>query len=135
MEFIQNNLLYVVLAVVSGGMLLWQTFRGTGGNQVSPQEATLLLNREDAVVVDVRGSDDWALGHIAGARHIPLDQLDRRLTEIEKYKQRAVIVCCHSGMRSLGGCSKLKASGFEKIHNLAGGVNAWRDAGLPLTTK
>lgn len=135
MEFIQNNLLYVILAVVSGGMLLWQTFRGTGGNQVTPQEATLLLNREDAVVVDVRSGEEWATGHIAGARHMPLDQFDRRLTEIEKYKQRAVIVCCHSGMRSSGGCAKLKKSGFEKVHNLAGGVNAWRDAGLPLTTK
>ena len=135
MEFIRNNLLYVVLAVTSGGMLLWQTLRGTGGNQVTPQEATLLLNREDALVIDVRGIDEWTSGHIANARHISLDQLDRRLTEIEKYKQRAVIVCCHSGMRSLGACARLKKSGFEKVHNLSGGITAWRDAGLPLTTR
>ncbi len=135
MEFIQHNLMYVLLAVVSGGMLLWQTFRGTGGNQVNVQQAVLLINREDALVIDVRGGDEWATGHIANARHITLDQMDRRLTEIEKYKQRPVIVCCHSGMRSLSACAKLKKSGFENVHNLSGGISAWREAGLPLTTR
>jgi rhodanese-related sulfurtransferase len=134
LEFIRNNLLYVVLAVTSGGMLLWQTLRGTGGNQVTPQEATLLINREDALVVDVRDSAEWAAGHIVQAHHIALDQLDRRLTEIEKYKQRTVIVCCLAGGRSSGACARLKAAGFEKVFNLSGGINAWREAGLPLTT-
>ena len=135
MDFVLNNIVYVVLAVVSGGMLLWQTFKGTGGNQLSPQQATLLMNREDALVIDVRDANEWASGHIPNARHIVLDQLEKRLSELEKFKARPLIVNCQSGNRSGSACGTLKKHGFEKVFNLAGGIGAWRDAGLPVTTK
>ncbi|MBP9714144.1 MAG: rhodanese-like domain-containing protein [Sterolibacterium sp.] len=135
MEFILNNLIYVAMAVISGGMLLWQTFSGSGANQISPQEATLLINRADAIVIDVRATDERANGHIPNSRHIVLDQLEQRLTEIEKYKTRPLIISCQSGMRSRMACGKLKKHGFEKVFNLAGGIAAWREAGLPVTAK
>ena len=136
LEFVRNNLIYVVLALVSGGMLLWQTIKGSGGgSQVTPQQATLLMNREDAIVIDVRGGAEWATGHIAGARHIPLDQMEKHLPELEKFRTRALIVNCQIGGRSGTACGTLRKHGFEKVFSLAGGIDAWREAGLPLTVK
>lgn len=134
LHFAQANLLYVVLALVSGGLLVWQTFSG-GSKGISPLEATLLMNREDAVIIDVREASEWSAGHIANARHIPLGQLDKRLSELEKFKGKTVIVHCQSGNRSASACRRLGKSGFEKVHNLAGGIAAWTDAGLPVTSK
>jgi rhodanese-related sulfurtransferase len=135
LDFILNNLFYVAMAVISGGMLLWQAFSGRGADSISPQEATLLINRADAIVVDVRATDERAGGYIPNSRHIVLDQLEQRLTEIEKYKTRPLIVTCQSGNRSRLACGKLKKHGFEKVFNLAGGLTAWREVGLPVSTK
>jgi rhodanese-related sulfurtransferase len=135
-EFVQANIMWVGLAVISGGLLLWQLVTGNmGGASVSPMEATLLLNREEAIVIDVREPAEWSAGHIANARHIVLNQIATRLTEIEKFKTRPLIVCCASGNRSASACSTLRKAGFEKVFNLAGGINAWNEANLPVTTK
>jgi len=135
LEFVQNNLMYVVLAVVSGSMLLWQMIKGTGGSQVTPQQATLMMNREDAIVIDVRDAKEWATGHIPNARHIILDQLEKHLPELEKLKERPLILNCQMGGRSGTACGTLKKHGFEKVFSLAGGIDAWREAGLPVTTR
>ena len=133
-EFVQGNIAWIMLAVVSGGMLLWQTIRAGGAN-ISVTEATLLLNREDAIVVDVRETHEWSAGHIPDAHHIALAQVDKRLSELEKFKTRPLIVCCASGNRSSSACRALKKAGFERVFNLAGGIGAWTEAGLPVTTK
>ena len=135
LQFAQANMLYVALALTSGAMLLWNLFGSGAAKGISPLEATLLMNREDALIIDVRESGEWSAGHIANARHIPLGQLDKRMTELEKFKGRTVIVLCQSGNRSASVCRRLGKSGFEKVHNLAGGIAAWTDAGLPVTTK
>jgi rhodanese-related sulfurtransferase len=134
-EFIQQNLMWAGLAAVSGGMLLWQMFNGTGGNNISVNEATLLINRQDALVVDVRETAEWSTGHIPNARHIALGHLGKHLSEIDKFKDKPVIVVCASGNRSSSGCGVLKKAGFQQVFNLAGGVGAWSDAGLPMTRK
>ena len=134
MDFIQQNLMWVMLALFSGGMLVVSLVRG-GGKGISVTEATLLINREDAVVVDVRETQEWSAGHIASAYHLALGQLDKRLSELEKFKSRPVIVCCASGNRSSSACGTLKRAGFERVFNLSGGIGAWKDAGLPVTSK
>lgn len=135
MEFVQQNMIWVALAAVSGGMLLWPMISGGGAQNLSPAEVTLLMNREDALVLDVRESGEWSSGHIPGARHITLAQLDKRMSEIEKFKDRPIIICCASGNRSSSACGQLKKGGFEKVFNLSGGISAWLGANLPLTTK
>ncbi len=135
MEFIQQNLMWVGLAAVSGGMLLWQAFSGPGGSNISVSAATLLINRQDALVVDVRETAEWSAGHIPNARHIALGHLDKHLSEIEKFKDKPVILVCASGNRSGSGCGVLKKAGFRQVFNLAGGIRAWSDAGLPMTKK
>ena len=134
LEFVQQNVIWVALAVVSGGMLLWSLAKG-GGNGISPAEATLLVNREDAVVLDVREAAEWNGGHIPNAHHIAFAQLDKRMVELEKFKGRPIVVYGASGGRSISAIAALKRAGFEKVFNLAGGVGAWTDANLPLTTK
>ena len=124
--------LLISIVVVSGLGLLWPMFARPSGNSVNPGEATLLINREDAIVVDVREADEFAAGHLPDARNIPGSKLAERISEIEKYKDKPVIVCCATGMRSNKACAELKKNGFSRINNLAGGVDAWVGAGYPI---
>ena len=135
MEFLQENIIWVAIACVSGGMLLWPLIAGGNVANLTPAEATLLMNREDALVLDVRETGEWGAGHITGARHITLGQLDKRLSELEKFKEKPIIVVCATGNRSSSACGQLKKHGFGKVYSLGGGILAWRDASLPLTTK
>jgi len=135
MEFVQQNMIWVALAIVSAGMLLWPMVASGGAQNLTPAQATLLINREDALVLDVRESGEWSTGHIPGARHITLAQLEKRMSEIEKFKDRPIIICCASGNRSSSACGQLKKGGFEKVFNLGGGISSWVEASLPLTTK
>jgi len=135
MEFVQQNMIWIGLALASGAMLLWPFLAGTGIAGLSPVQATLLMNREDALVLDVRESGEWGSGHIAGARHIAQAQLEKRLSEIEKFKARPVIVCGAAGSSPSAACGQLKKAGFDKVFALSGGLSAWTEAGLPLTTK
>lgn len=135
MEFVQQNIIWVAVAVLSGAMLLWPLISGDGAANLTPAQATLLMNREDALVLDVRETGEWNSGHIPGARHITLAQLEKRMTEIEKFKARPVIVCCASGSRSSSACGQLKKSGFEKVYSLSGGISGWLESNLPVTTK
>lgn len=132
MEFVNQNILLVGIVVVSGLGLLWPLVFRPVGKQVGPAEATLLINREDAQVIDVRESGEFAAGHLAGAINIPLGKLADRLHEIEKFRATPLIVCCAAGMRSGQACRQLQKNGFEKLHNLTGGVDAWVSANYPL---
>ena len=135
MEFVQQNMIWVALALVSGGMLLWPMVAGGSAQNLTPAQATLLMNREDALMLDVRETGEWSAGHIPGARHITLAQLEKRMSEIEKFKDRPIIICCASGNRSSSACGQLKKGGFQKVFSLSGGISAWLEANLPLTTK
>jgi rhodanese-related sulfurtransferase len=136
MEFIQDNLLLVIAAVASGSLLLWSFFgnRVSGINEVNTLEATRLMN-EDALLLDVREDNEWAVGRLPNARHIRLGELSKRLSELEKFKDKPVVVYCRSGNRSARACALLKKSGFSNANNLAGGIMAWEQANLPITRK
>ena len=132
-DFAQKNWHLIALAVVSGTMLVWPLLRrGSGGPWVTTLEATHLINREDAVVIDVREAAEFAKGHILGARGVPLAELERRIAELAKFKSRPVILTCESGNRSSNAIAILRRNGFANVHNLAGGVGAWQQAGLPI---
>jgi len=132
MEFINQNILLISIVVTSGLGLLWPLVFRSGGAQVNPAEATLLINREDAHVVDVREVDEFASGHLPDARNIPVGKIADRIAEIEKFKDKPVIVCCASGMRSAKACGELKKLGFSRLYNLDGGIDGWLKAGLPV---
>ena len=133
MEFITKNIILIMIALVSGGMLIWPLLRrGTGGPWVNTLEATQLINRSDALVVDLRTAEDYAKGHILGAKNFPLADLERRAGELDKQKAKPLILHCGDGNRAGGGVAALRRKGFDKVHNLAGGYAAWQQAGLPV---
>ena len=130
-DFVRNNLLLFVVAFVSGAMLLWPLFRRTaGGPWVTTAQATHLINREDALVVDVRDPGDYGAGHILGAKNVPLSRLGDG--DVLKRKDRPVIVYCDGSDRSSKAVSLLKKQGFARVVNLSGGLRAWQQAGLPV---
>jgi rhodanese-related sulfurtransferase len=135
--FLQKNPLHMVLfavTVVSGGMLLWPFLNRLAkpGKEVGAIQAVQLINRRDAVVIDVRDATEYASGHIAGARHIPQSQLDSRLKELEKHKAKPIIIACATGSRSRAASALLEKQGYAEVYNLQGGLAAWRQAGMPL---
>ncbi|MBS0551965.1 MAG: rhodanese-like domain-containing protein [Proteobacteria bacterium] len=136
MEFLQQNWYWAALAAASGAWLLVDLARSQGDKSLlSPVEATLLINREDAIVIDVREQGEYAQGHIPNARHVPLGEISRRAGELDKFKGRPVILCCASGTRSASALSQLKKAGFEKLYNLRGGLAEWEKAGQPISRK
>jgi rhodanese-related sulfurtransferase len=133
LKFFVDNILLIAVAFVSGAMLLWPLVRrGAGGASVNTLEATQLINRQDALVVDVRSVEEFRSGHILNARNIPLAQLDSRLSDLERYKEKPVILACESGSRSGAAASVLRKHGFAQVFNLSGGTAAWQQAGLPV---
>ena len=132
-EFVRNNLLLFTVAFVSGAMLLWPFVRRTtGGPWVSTTQATHLINREEALVVDVREPNEFAAGHVLGAKNLPLARLDASGGELAKRKERPLIVYCDGGERSAKALAALKKQGFTRVANLSGGIAAWQQAGLPV---
>jgi rhodanese-related sulfurtransferase len=115
-------------------MLLWSIFgnRIRGIKEVDSIAALQLINHKNALVLDVREEDEYKAGHVLNSTLIPLGKLKGRIGELEKYRDRAIVVVCRSGIRSATACVTLGKQGFTQAYNLSGGVNAWQKAKLPL---
>ena len=133
LKFVTDNIFLVGVAFVSGAMLVWPAVRrGASGASVSTLQATLLINQQNALVLDVRDAAEYENGHLLNARNIPLGELEPRAGELEKHKGKPVIVVCDDGNRSGKAATALRKQGFEQVFTLSGGIRAWRQAGLPL---
>jgi rhodanese-related sulfurtransferase len=114
-------------------MLLWPLVRrGAGGPWVSAAEATRLINREDAVVLDVREAGEFGAGHVLGAKNLPLARVESGAGDVAKKKDATVIVYCDTGDRAGKAVGVLRKLGYAKVVNLSGGLGAWKQAGLPV---
>ena len=133
MNFFVENWLLILLAFVSGGMLVWPMVQRSsgGGSAVSASEAVRLINREKAVLIDVCEPGEYATGHAIGARNVPLGQLDGAKA-LPSNKALPVVLICASGARSARGAAQLRKAGYDKAVTVAGGNAAWRDAQLPM---
>lgn len=133
MSFIQDNMLLIGLAVGSGVMLLMPGMQknADGVPNVSSAEAVTLINRSHAVVLDVRESEAFKQGHIAEAKSIPLAELETRLGELKKYKNKPILVNCQKGVSGVKACKILKAAEFNEVHHLKGGLDAWLSDKMP----
>ena len=130
-EFVMTNWIMILLWFFLLGMIINSFIKS--GFDISPQEVVQLMSHEkDVVVVDVREDNEFTQGHIKDSIHIPIGQLSSRLEELNKYKANHLVLGCRSGSRSGRACSMLKRKGFEKVHNLKGGMLAWENDNLPV---
>ncbi len=96
LDFATNNFMLVAAWALTLAMLLW-TEQMKAGKSVGTHEATRMINKENAVILDIRPKKEFVTGHITNAVHIPVTELDNRMTELEKHKQKPVIVVCNLG--------------------------------------
>jgi len=130
---VKNWLLFVALIVILALFVVNLTKnRLLGFREIRADEAVRLMNHEDAVLIDVRSGEEFIDGHILTAINVPLAALEDRLSTLEEYRGRPIIVYCQSGRQSAQFGAALRKRGFDKVMGLAGGLVSWRAAGLPV---
>lgn len=136
-EFIGKHLLLCGAFVAVAAALAYNLFAGSlgRGRPVGVGEAVRLINREKAVVVDVRPRDQYETGHILNAEHIPVAEAGEAPKRLEKYKSRPVLLVCGNGMQAPAMAAALVTAGFEQVYRLRGGLTDWQTENMPLATK
>lgn len=131
--FIESSpLLWMALAGLTVALIVTEFRRLTRGyKSLSPAQLTHLINREDAIVVDLSASSDFEKGHIAGSRNVQASQFGPEHKTVAAAKNAPVVVVCSNGIASAAAAAKLKKAGFTQVSCLDGGINAWRGADLP----
>ena len=134
LRFLENNWPLILVMLVSGGMLLWPMIgrRWSTVREIGALEATQLINRRNALMLDLREPKDYAGGRVPNAVHLPQSQLASRGYELKKMTGRPVVAYCDRGQRSRMAASALTKLGFAEVYTLRGGLRAWSDAGLPV---
>lgn len=132
MQFFVENWYLFLLALGSLALLMVPSLKAAGAGSLTAADAVQRINREKAVVVDVREAEEYASGHITNAKNIPLSQLDERLPQVVKNKSLPVVLVCDKGGRAVRAEAAAKKLGYEKAQALAGGMKGWRDAGMPV---
>lgn len=128
-----DNWMLISVALASGGMLMWPMVAGSmNAGALTASGAVQLINREKAVVIDVREADEFASGHIGGAKNVPLAQLEEELPGAVKNKALPLILVCATGARSSRAVAVAKKLGYEQAQALGGGLKSWKDATLPV---
>ena len=132
----KQPILFLLLGVIVG-LIIWTEFRRftRGYKEVTPAEVVQLINREDALVLDVREDAELNQGKIRGAKHIPLSVLKQRVEELDKFRETPVITYCRTGSRAAQASNILLKSQFQKVFNMKGGMAAWENADLPKVGK
>ena len=136
-EFITNHPILslawvgLVFLIVSG----WIKSKFSAVRPINPQQLTLLINREDGKVVDIRTSKEFNTGHVAGAEHLSPEKAKQSdFANLEKYKSKPIILVCTAGMTASGVANAMHKAGFERVYVLSGGMSSWQSASLPTTT-
>jgi rhodanese-related sulfurtransferase len=130
-KFLLDQIFLIGIVVVSGGALLWPVLTQRG-KKASAQEVVQLINRAKTTILDVRDGAEYASGHLPDAKNIPLAELGTRIGELDKMKNRTIVVVCQKGNRAFGAAKVLERAGFEQVVVLEGGQAAWQTAGMPL---
>ncbi|RKP49532.1 rhodanese-like domain-containing protein [Trinickia fusca] len=127
-----TNLVLIVALLISGGLLLWPAINGRGRGGLSAAEATQLINRRNAVVVDLRPAGEYASGHLPAARQVEFAELQAKIGQIAKNKATPVLLVCQTGLQSNKASRIVAQAGYTEVHVLQGGLNAWQQAGMPV---
>ncbi len=135
MKFLIDNWMLFAVAFGSGAMLLWPAIKGGslgGAGSLNANGAVTLMNREKAVVVDVSDAAEFSGGHIVGSKNLPSSELEAKLEGAVKNKALPLILVCPTGTRAAKHVAAAKKLGYANVQAIAGGLKAWREAGLPL---
>jgi rhodanese-related sulfurtransferase len=131
-KFLAETWYLFAVALVSGGLLLWPTLRrGAPAGGVDTAEAVRLINRERAVLIDVRDAAEYGAGHVANAKNIPLATIESS-PALPKNKALPLVVVCNRGAQASRAVVMLRKLGYENARTLTGGLSAWREANLPV---
>ncbi|UJP04808.1 MAG: rhodanese-like domain-containing protein [Nitrosomonas sp.] len=130
-----DNLLFFITAVISGLMLLWPMVTRGGIKEIDTRGAVQLINYQNALILDVRDDSEFAAGHLPNAKHVPAEKLAERWTELEKFKEKPIVVIYQGGVHSNRASILLKKNGFSQVINLIGGIDSWKRAGLPMVKR
>jgi len=128
-KFLIDNIWLILLALVSGGAFAWPSLT-RGKHSLSTLQAIQLLNKGKVSIVDVRKSDEFSAGHLRDSKNIPIDNLDKRVSELDK--THPVLVVCQSGVRASRAAGEFRRAGFGEVYILDGGYTEWRSQGLPV---
>ncbi len=131
MKFLLDNWMLIAVAIGSAVALFLPVLQKRGGG-LSAALAVQMINREKAVVIDVCEPAEYAAGHVAGARNIPLGRLEQQLEGAVKNKATPVILVCQVGARAARAASMAQKLGYTNAQALSGGLRAWREAQLPV---
>ena len=131
-DFVIANWMLFLIVISSGAMLLVPMLQKAGQGALSDEGAVQLINRQRAVVVDIRPPEEFAAGHVTGARNVPLDQLEAKLAGTVKNKSLPLLIVCASGARAQRAVAVARKLGYEQAQALSGGLKSWKDANLPL---
>lgn len=132
-EFIVNHWILSTAFVVIVFLIITTELKRKllGFKDLPPNDVIQKMNRDDAIVIDVRDQGEFDRGHILNAINIPFGVLESRMNEIQEHKDKPVIIACRTGQNSAKACMQLKQQGFNDIHKLGGGMMAWTNASLP----
>ena len=132
MQFLLDNIVLIIIAVIAVvGLAMPYISARRFGPQVDAQTAVQLINKQNALVIDVRPVKDFAKGHIARSINMPADEIQRRLNELSK--SRPIIVVDQTGVLSKGAARLLRGGGFEQVFVLETGLLGWQRDKMPLT--
>ncbi|WP_417762674.1 rhodanese-like domain-containing protein [Shewanella sp.] len=136
-DFFHAHTMLCVAWIALLGALIVTTFKMAFSKvkTINTQQATLLINKEEAVVIDVRGKDEFRKGHIVNAVNMPMADIKNSRANLEKHKSKPIILVCNAGMTSSQAAQILVKDGFEQVYSLKGGMGEWQAANMPVSRK
>jgi rhodanese-related sulfurtransferase len=131
LKFIIENWMLIAVALGSGALLVLPVLQGLMDSGLSPNLVVQLINKERALLVDVREESEFKVEHIVNSQHVPLSELESRLPQVHKNKATPLVLVCASGIRSAKAVQIAKKLGYQEAHSLSGGLKSWKEVNLP----
>ena len=130
LEFLAQQWILVIALLAVIIMLVLHEARKSGPS-LSPQQAINLVNNQQGVFVDLRDAGEYKKGHIVDALHIPASKVADRIAELEKFRDKPIVLVCKMGQQSGAAGKQLKAGDFDKVYKMSGGMLEWTNLQLP----
>ena len=134
LEFVSQQYILVAALAAVAFLLFFNESRKSGA-ALSPQQAISMVNAEDGLFLDLRDASDYKLGHIVDALNLPATKIESRMGELEKHKNKPIVLVCKMGQQASAAGKTLKANGFEQVYKMTGGMMEWSNLQLPTIGK